>query len=180
MKIMEKCNCKDCETEINKSTEAYYYDKEENIICWDCFYDSHGQRCPLCDEDFLNYDQVHEVKMFLSIEAAKENSCKPGFYKAKNFPIFRACLIGGFEKFYMDNLSLVRDCDVNSMFKTIHGMHFENIYAGEVCQSCWDTYALKKSGHLFTNYVVKRSRIHLNINHRGANEKGYGVFLNKK
>jgi hypothetical protein len=79
---------------------------------------------------------------------------KPGFYRVLQYPFFFGNIVTGFEGLYVDNIQLIKELDINSMFgKLFPWKNKRQVTAHECCVDCLHKYT--GQAKLTNNYVDK-------------------------
>jgi hypothetical protein len=136
--------CSDCGNELDEEEiETPYKNQWDEAICDYCYRDKYQEYCPVCEDYFDKPEKPTDSYFIVSKEGEKEAGIKMGVYHVLDYPVFSAAVRGlGSTFLWEENFKLMRECDVNSMLKKLHGLHYEKLKGAEVvCQSCAERFA---------------------------------------
>ena len=169
--INSDCACDNCGVDIFELDDFPIIENGQ-VYCEDCEKEKFYTICPICEESFRKAQEAQDMVIVINKELAQSQEIKPGIYKVLRYPIYRACLVFGFESLYTENIEIVRALDIEKMeseirFKT--GWNKKDakteILSGEICKDCFDKFTLKK--RYFTHWCSDK-KVHWNINERGV------------
>ena len=121
--------CSDCGNELDdEEKETPYKNQWDKAICDNCYREKYQEYCPVCEHYFDKPEKPTDSYFIVSKEGEKEAGIKMGVYHVLDYPVFSAA-VGGFGSTFLweENFELMRECDVNSMLKKLHGLHHEKL-----------------------------------------------------
>lgn len=134
--LAEKCRCGYCHKSIFKMTD-FPEIRDGEVMCEECYDRVKCIRCEICEESFEDIDGPQNYFFVVSKSVVDEYNLDitPGIYRALAFPIFRACLVGGFEGFFEENIQLVRAVDIEAELES------DEIGGDRICRNCFERYS---------------------------------------
>lgn len=169
-----KICCDTCGDELDEGElEAPRTNDDDEILCDKCYEVQYQEYCPVCEEYGEKPEKPTDAYFFLSVESAQREGIKPGVYHVLDYPVFSAALAGlGPTILWTDNFELIRECDVNAIYKALH-TNSEPIVEGAefVCECCAKKYATRNNFFSIRENWV-HNRVIRNIYHRGIIQNG--------
>lgn len=149
------CQCDSCGISIFELEDFPEVSKGE-VLCEQCYREKYMDTCVICEEYFYKATKPKEEVIIISKEAVIEYSMdvKAGFYRALEWPYYRANCVTGFEFLYKDAVKLIKELDINSMLKKLYNGNRNIVWADECCKDCMLKYTGQKT--LLNNYIDKK------------------------
>lgn len=141
---MEDTKCYRCEEQLTDEEIAFpLEDASENNVCEECWHEEYEDYCfrchDLCMKTELEANPGELIAVWHDIHGAY-NTCKPGYYRVRRWPIYRDGMIEGHliveHLQYVSDLNEVAPCDY---------------LAGPLCHACQTDIRTDAGARLFTS-----------------------------
>ncbi len=153
--IKSECNCWSCGKSIFEMDD-FPTVRDGDLLCEDCEREKYYLTCDICENYFEKALSPGEEIIIISKEAVEEigEDIKPGFYQVLKWPYFLGATGFGFEMLFKENISLIKELDINSMKDKLYPHNAPHrIMAEECCHECAARYTGKTK--IINNYWDK-------------------------
>lgn len=163
--IENGCQCTNCGESIFEMDD-FPSVRNGSTFCEECEREEFEQYCPICEESFEKPEQPKDCRFVLSTSQAEGLGMKPGIYQVEKFPFYLSNMLIGFDSFFLDSITLVRECDVEAMHHKMFQVFFKGRHKKEelscdyICPCCFEQYTLRKR----YNFPWSNTAIQLNRN----------------